>query len=257
VDLSETLMVRAARHAALGDPARLAVVDELAVSDRSPTELRRMLGMETNLLTHHLDVLAAGGLIVRLPSNGDKRRRYVHLVRDSLEGIMAVHRPRPSRALFVCRANSARSQMAAVLWRQITNEPAESAGTHPADRVHPGAVAAAGRAGLDIGSATPGRLADIGVLPRLRVTVCDQAHEEMGDREDWLHWSVPDPVPVGTRAAFDAALAEIRDRMHQLLGSHRAAGDRLTVEPTGRAGPAGVRSSAGGDATPGGSTSDG
>jgi hypothetical protein len=34
---------RAAVHAALGDPVRLVLVDELVLSDRSPVELRRLL----------------------------------------------------------------------------------------------------------------------------------------------------------------------------------------------------------------------
>jgi len=41
---------RAAVHAALGDPVRLAIVDELAVSDRSPVELRHLTGIESNLM---------------------------------------------------------------------------------------------------------------------------------------------------------------------------------------------------------------
>ena len=52
---------RAAHHAALGDPIRLTIVDELSVSDRSPIELRRLVGIESNLLAHHLDVLEAAG----------------------------------------------------------------------------------------------------------------------------------------------------------------------------------------------------
>ena len=37
----DALELRAARHAALGDPVRLRIVDELALSDRAPVELRR------------------------------------------------------------------------------------------------------------------------------------------------------------------------------------------------------------------------
>ena len=44
-------------HAALGEPARLAIVDELAVSDRSPKELGERLDIPSNLLAHHLTVL--------------------------------------------------------------------------------------------------------------------------------------------------------------------------------------------------------
>jgi protein-tyrosine-phosphatase/DNA-binding transcriptional ArsR family regulator len=206
-----------ARHAALGDPARLAIVDELAVSDRAPVELRRRFGLESNLLAHHLDVLEAVGLIVRSRSSGDGRRRYVHLVRSALVGLVPHGHLEPGRALFVCTRNSARSQLAAALWRSMTGEPAESAGTRPADRIHPGATAAARRAHLDLGAAPPRPLSELDDLPDLVVTVCDNAHEELNAPDRWLHWSIPDPVPVGTRQAFDAALTELRERIDSLL----------------------------------------
>ncbi len=211
-----SLGTRAARHAALGDPARLELVDELSVSDRAPIELRRRLGMESNLLAHHLDVLERVGLIERSRSSGDGRRRYVHLISDALEGLAPGRQIRVGAALFVCRANSARSQLAAALWRQATGEPARSAGTHPADRVHPGAAAAARRAGLDLEGATPHGLADVDATRELVITVCDRAHEELAPDDTWLHWSIPDPVPVGTKAAFDAAVGELRDRIRKV-----------------------------------------
>jgi protein-tyrosine-phosphatase len=123
--------------------------------------------------------------------------------------------------MFVCSANSARSQLAAALWRQRTGGPADSAGTHPAARVHPKAIAAARRADLDLSNASPHDIADITSFPPLVVTVCDRAHEELQPDDEWLHWSIPDPVPIGTNAAFDAALAELRDRIDTLV---RAAG---------------------------------
>jgi hypothetical protein len=49
------------------------------------------------------------------------------------------------------------------------------------------------------------------------VTVCDQAYEELDPPEAWLHWSVPDPVPIGTKAAFDATVAELRDRIQSVV----------------------------------------
>ena len=57
---------RATIHAALADPHRLAIVDELALSDRSPSELRTRLQIGSNLLAHHLDTLAGAGLVERL-----------------------------------------------------------------------------------------------------------------------------------------------------------------------------------------------
>lgn len=210
---------RAARHAALGDPARLAIVDELSVSDRAPVELGRRLGLASNLLAHHLDVLEGVGMIERSRSSGDGRRRYVHLLPAALDGLVPGRSVPAGAALFVCTANSARSQLAAALWRAVTGQPATSAGTHPADRVHPGAVAVARRWGIDLGAAAPRPLAAVTPLPPLVVTVCDRAHEELRVGDDWLHWSVPDPVPAGTGAAFDAAFAELRERVGAVSGA--------------------------------------
>jgi ArsR family transcriptional regulator, arsenate/arsenite/antimonite-responsive transcriptional repressor / arsenate reductase (thioredoxin) len=214
---------RAARHAALGDPVRLAIIDELALSDRAPIELRRLVGLESNLLAHHLDVIESVGMINRSRSSGDGRRRYVHLLRDSLRDLSPGGSVVPSRALFVCTRNSARSQLAAALWRSMTGARADSAGTHPAARVHPGAIAAANRAGLDITKSRPRALDRVGKRPDIIVTVCDQAHEELAPDDSWLHWSVPDPVADGSRSAFDAALAELRERIAVLSGDPRAA----------------------------------
>ena len=216
------LELRATRHAALGDPVRLAIVDELAASDRTPVELRQQFGLESNLLAHHLDVLDGAGLIQRTRSSGDGRRRYVHLLRPALGdldvGTTAVAGP----ALFVCTLNSARSQLAAALWHELTGAEAASAGTHPADAVHPGAVAAGQRAGLDLSAATPKTLADV-AEPALVVTVCDRAHEELPANPSWLHWSVPDPVTGGTDAAFDATVAELTERITAIAHAPSAA----------------------------------
>lgn len=217
-DVMRDLHQRAARHAALGDAVRLAIVDELSRSDRAPIELRRLLDLESNLLSHHLDVLESVGLITRSRSSGDGRRRYVHLHLDALRSLLQRRRSARQPALFVCTRNSARSQLAAALWSSITGAPGESAGTHPADRVHPGAVAAARRVGLDIANNVPRTLDQVNTIPAMVVTVCDQAHEELNPNDAWLHWSVPDPVAVGDRAAFDAAVAELRQRIDAVGG---------------------------------------
>ena len=212
------LELRAARHAALGDRMRLAIVDELAVSDRAPVELRRLLELESNLLAHHLDVLEGVGMINRSRSSGDGRRRYIHLLPESFADLVPRLRLDPRPALFVCTRNSARSQLAAALWKQMTDAPGASAGTHPAKRVHPGAIAAGKRVGLDLAGATPRALAEVGEMPGLVVTVCDQAHEELDADDSWLHWSIPDPIPTATKHAFDSARDAIADRICHLTG---------------------------------------
>jgi protein-tyrosine-phosphatase len=212
----ESLGERAAVHAALGEPVRLAIVEELAASDRSPTELAALFSVPTNLLAHHLDVLEDVGLIERFVSAGDRRRRYVRLVRAPLARLGVTAVAPAGRVLFVCSHNSARSQLAAALWTNRTGTVATSAGTHPAERVHPGAVAAAARAGLDLTDAVP-QLLDVHHGADLVVTVCDQAHEELDPAPRWWHWSLPDPVDDGRAAAFDAVITELDERISAVV----------------------------------------
>jgi ArsR family transcriptional regulator, arsenate/arsenite/antimonite-responsive transcriptional repressor / arsenate reductase (thioredoxin) len=217
--MDDGIMHRAAVHAALGEPVRLAIVDELVPTDRAPSDLAGRLGLTSSLLAHHLDVLERVGLIERVVSAGDRRRRYVRLrIGGALDTHAGVAAPPPRRrgrghALFVCTHNSARSQIAAALWTRRTGERASSAGTRPADRVHPGAVAAATRAGLDMSGARPRALEAADLDADLVVTVCDMAHEALGPRDGWLHWSLPDPAEAGTRRAFDDTVVRLDQRI--------------------------------------------
>ncbi len=206
---------RAAIFGALADPARLQIVDILSASDASPSELANMLGMPSNLLAHHLNVLETQRLVVRRRSQGDQRRTYIHLVHEALANLTPSGGRSAARVLFVCTANSARSHLAAALWRQASDVPSISAGTHPAERIDPRAIAAAKRHRLPLRRTNPQQLSDVELRGDLIITVCDLAHEELGERAA-LHWSIPDPVRVGDDAAFDEALARIARRVREL-----------------------------------------
>lgn len=190
---------RAAVFAALGEPVRLAIVDRLVAGDLSPSDLAADLGIGSNLLAHHLQVLEQAGVIARVRSEGDRRRSYITLRHDNpvvwaaaLTGRLpegfTVTAP---RVVFVCTANSARSQLAAARWAQLSPVPAVSAGTHPGARVHPRAVAAGRRHGLDLTRSHPSDLADVLDGGDLVVVVCDNAHEELDPTLSRLHWSIP------------------------------------------------------------------
>jgi protein-tyrosine-phosphatase len=116
------------------------------------------------------------------------------------------------KVLFVCTRNSARSQLAAALWRQVSEIPSASAGTHPADRIARGAIEAARRHGLDLEDRPPRRLDQPMLNPGLVVTVCDNAHEELAGRGD-VHWSVPDPLRLNTDEAFEEAFVDLASRI--------------------------------------------
>jgi protein-tyrosine-phosphatase/DNA-binding HxlR family transcriptional regulator len=206
---------RAAVHAALADPARLQITDTLLAGDASPCELAVVLAMPSNLLAHHLRVLEEAGIITRRRSEGDRRRTYLQLVPGALDALSPPNARSAPRVLFVCTANSARSHLAAALWRRASTVPAASAGTHPALAIDPGAIAAAQRHRLPLPRLRPRHLAEVRRAGDLIVTVCDLAHEELAEAAA-VHWSVPDPVPAGDPAGFDAALAQLADRVGRL-----------------------------------------
>ena len=231
---------RAALHAALGDPGRLALVDTLAWGEASPGELATWLGMTSNLLAHHLRVLEEAGLVARHRSEGDRRRNYVALRRATLDLLVPVGSPLTAeRVVFVCTHNSARSQLAAAMWNDHSTVPATSAGTHPARRVHPGAVAVARRRHLTLVPAPPRHIRDVLAPADLVVTVCDSAHEELAAattaaplplERAGLHWSIPDPVAAKDPAAFDAVVDELTNRITRLTPAVHAIPDQQDQE---------------------------
>lgn len=220
---SSDLAERAHRHAALSDVSRLAMVDALTLSDLSPGEVGRMLNLPSNLVAHHLRVLREAGLVTQVRSQGDARRNYLQLIPDALNGLVATPRWAADRLVFVCLHNSARSQLAAALWQRSSDTPAASAGTNPAPRVHPGAIAVARRHRLPLPSAGTHQLADVLRDTDLLVAVCDEAHEELaGSFRDVLHWSVPDPVRVGTDEAFETAYEQIAARVQRAVATNQS-----------------------------------
>lgn len=216
---------RAAVHAALGDPTRLRLVDRLALTDLAPGELSQALDLPSNLLAHHLNVLTAAGVVERVRSEGDRRRSYVRLVLDDPAVAVVVgagssaERLRVPRVVFVCTHSSARSHLATAAWERVSVVPAAAAGTRPAARVDPTAVAVAARHDLDLGSRRPAHVDDVLRPDDLVVAVCDSVHEELaaaGHEGARFHWSVPDPVRVGTDGAFQTALVHLTARVDRL-----------------------------------------
>ncbi len=123
--------------------------------------------------------------------------------------------------LFLCVANSARSQMAEGLARSILGERVcvESAGSVPAENVNACAVEVLKEIGIDISQHKTKSIADLpkGFVTQLDllVTLCkeEQCPFLPGDfkREDW---SMPDPADSSiSEANRIAAFRETRDKL--------------------------------------------
>jgi arsenate reductase len=99
--------------------------------------------------------------------------------------------------VFACVHNAGRSQMAAAFFNALCDPArarAVSAGTAPADRVHPAVAATMGEAGFDLSTARPTRLTDgLARGAALLVTMgCGETCPIVPgvSREDW---DLPDP----------------------------------------------------------------
>jgi arsenate reductase (thioredoxin) len=101
------------------------------------------------------------------------------------------------RVLFLCTHNSARSQMAEGLLRNLGGQfEVFSAGTE-ATRVHPLAIAAMRELGIDISRQRSKSLDEYRGQPfDYVITVCDKANETcpiFPDHPERIHWSFQDP----------------------------------------------------------------
>ena len=97
------------------------------------------------------------------------------------------------RALFVCLHNAGRSQMSAALWERAGGE-ARSAGTTPAERVHPEVVEVMEELGIDVSDRTPKKLTtEMAEWADVVVTMgCgDECPYIPGKR--YIDWDLPDP----------------------------------------------------------------
>jgi arsenate reductase len=125
--------------------------------------------------------------------------------------------------LFACVHNAGRSQIAAALFNHYADRSkarAISAGTHPADRVHPEVVAAMKDRGLDLTSQTPRRLtAQLAGEAQWLITMgCgDDCPVVPGTKRD--DWPIADPKGQPTDTV-SAIVEDIDRRVRRLLDAH-------------------------------------
>ncbi len=131
----------------------------------------------------------------------------------------------PRSILFLCVANSARSQMAEGLARQMfPGLRIQSAGSRPS-RVNPYAIEILAEAGIDITGHTSKSVETIDPASvDLVITLCaEEVCPLFLGKAERLHWPIPDPAsddptltPEDLRARFRAGRDEIRRRLGQL-----------------------------------------
>jgi arsenate reductase len=131
------------------------------------------------------------------------------------------------RVLFLCTHNSARSQMAEAILRDLGGARYEvkSAGTHPG-RVHPLAIETMKRRGLDLSRHRSKSVDELtGQAFDYVITVCDDADRRcpiFPGAARRIHWSIDDPAAAQggdreRRDAFERAATELSGRIRRLI----------------------------------------
>ena len=128
---------------------------------------------------------------------------------------------RPRHVLFLCVANSARSQMAEGIARALAPSCVKisSAGSRPA-HVNPLAVKALAEIGIDIGGQVSKSVDDIPPADvDAVVTLCaDEICPVFLGKALRVHWGMPDPAAVsGDDAARVEAFRQVRDELRRRL----------------------------------------
>ena len=242
-----------------GHPVRWRLLNELSRSDRRVRELTASVGEPQSLVSYHLGKLRTAQLVSARRSSFDARDSYYSLDLERCRGLLseagaALHPamrldlagteprqlPRPARVLFLCTGNSARSQIAEGLLRELSGGAVQafSAGSRPKP-LHPNAIRVMRERGVDISDHHSKHLS---TLSRRRfdyvVSLCDRVREVCpefpGDPQP-VHWSIADPAAepgsdADTYPAFERTAAELETRIDYLL--HRLGEHLPTKEVT-------------------------
>lgn len=127
---------------------------------------------------------------------------------------------RQSRILILCTGNSCRSQMAEAYLKSLdTSLLVASAGTEPAERVHPKAVQVMKEAGIDLSTAKPKNVSSfLNQAFDYVITVCDHAKETCpvftGEVKEHLHMGYSDPAKAaGSEEEVLSVFRRVRDEI--------------------------------------------
>lgn len=135
------------------------------------------------------------------------------------------------RVLFLCGANSCRTQMAEAILRDLAGDRFEaiSAGYEPAAEVCPDAIEAMREIGIDISAQQPKKTDELlGQRVAYVITLCDRQKERscpiFPGAMSRLTWALPDPLQTESleerRANVRLVRDEIRRRVLEFVSEH-------------------------------------
>lgn len=233
----------------LAHDIRWRILLALSRSDQRVEELVKQIKQPYNSISYHLKRLRLQQLVSERRSSADARDVYYSLNLDQFRQLyfelgqalhpgvsepVSLYQPQsktfsssPIRVLFLCTHNSARSQMAEGLLRELGGNKVEvfSAGSEPTS-IHPLAIKVMSGRGIDLNTHRSKHLEEfLGQNFDYVITVCDRVREVCpvfpGDPEQ-IHWSFPDPVAAegnlkSQESSFENTARELTVRIQYLL----------------------------------------
>jgi len=129
------------------------------------------------------------------------------------------------KILFLCVANSARSQIAEGLARKILGSKAEiqSAGSHPSGKVHPLAIQVLEEVGIDMAKhfskATSELPEEFMKSLNYAITLCaEEVCPVLNTSAKKLHWGMPDPAALSDQGSEKLqAFRQVRDAIKKKI----------------------------------------
>ncbi len=224
----------------LADAKRTKLLSALSTGHLTANQIAAVMQLQPSAVSYQLRLLTEAGIVMRRRGDSDSREIYYRLNHRAIErftaGIAAhiicpTSESLPDAVLFVCRGNSARSQMAEAWTRHLSDNIifVMSAGLEPSE-VHPLTHAVMSEVQIDIHKHRAKRVTDIPEIPDLVISVCDVTRVEVSRHFGGIHhchWSIPDPVPSGDIADFRMARDVINAYVQRMITRWNSANDAL------------------------------
>lgn len=212
---------------------RMNLLKAMRTRDLTAHEASQILQMSASATSYQLKVLTEAGVVRSHRSDFDGRTiyyqfvpeivsRYIDAVQASLIAPISRNDTLPIMA-FICRANSARSQIAEAWARYFVPEmTVVSAGVEPST-IHPLTIEVMEEVGIDASGQEAKQIVELAVTPDVVISVCDFARTHVDkyfDQQVRYHWSVADPAQAGTIQHFRMARDTLKERVHHYMTQH-------------------------------------
>lgn len=216
------------------DEKRVAVLGAMRNRDMTAHEIAAYMGLPASAASYQIKQMVLAGLLRGTRSDEDARvvyyRRESQQIRSYLRTIQQLLEAPDTRqvsnsgtevVLYICRANSARSQIAAAWSRMMFPSHVNILSAGVAVRpIHPLTIVVMAEVGIDLEDSSTTALDAIRTIPTAVVSVCDstrKTNSKLFQDAARYHWSTPDPAVRNDLQEFRRIRDDLRGRVEEFV----------------------------------------